>query len=720
MKLRSFIITLTILLGVLGSKATPVLPVFSNSEEDHWYYIVFTAGETVLGDQGAGVSVITRIANRTKDNQLWKFIGNQEEFRILGKEGNYVYYDSRIRTTDDPAKAATFRLVPSANPALSDSWEIEYPDKGDEWNRWNQWGNTGPGVNIGLYTPGESNNAVKFLRQEDLPNVPELTTIKEYDVTPAVDYTPEHRHTLWYTNPATSDTSVDQWMEYALPIGNGEFGAMIFGGIAQDRIQFNDKSLWTGSPTTRGCYQNFGNLYIEDISGVFGNSADKAVTGYVRNLDMAEGKANVFYKSPDETVEYTREYIASYPDKAVVIRLGASQKEKISVRLRLFNGVKLGMLVPLYKNGEATIEGLLDLVSFKAKVRAVPTGGSVETKDDCIEIRNADELVIILAGATNFDQHSPTYISDVNAMYNMVDNRVDAAQAKGWDAMLSDHMADFGKYFGRAELLIDGAAHDRATDALVKRYNGRRPVPSPTDPSCLMLEELYYAFGRYLLISSSRGMDTPANLQGIWNHSNSPAWQCDIHSNINVQMNYWPAESTNLSEMHMPYLNYIYSMALEHEQWQEYARRSGQTTGWTCFTQNNIFGHSDYAENYVIANAWYCSHLWQHYLYTLDREFLKNRAMPVMTSCVRFWMERLVKDTDGKWVAPKEWSPEHGPAEEDATAHAQQILHELFKTTMLAIETLGDDAGVDNGFKTELRDNRDNLDKGLAIETYNG
>ena len=255
---------------------------------------------------------------------------------------------------------------------------------------------------------------------------------------------------------------------------------------------------------------------------------------------------------------------------------------------------------------------------------------------------------------------------------------------------------------------------------MVIRYNGRRPVPSPTDPSGLMLEELYYAMGRYLLISCSRGMDTPANLQGIWNHSNTPAWQCDIHSNINVQMNYWPAEITNLSEMHMPYLNYIYSMAIEHSQWQEYARRSGQTTGWTCFTQNNIFGHSDYAENYVIANAWYTSHLWQHYIYTLDREFLKNKAMPVMLSCTRFWMERLVKDTDGTWVAPKEWSPEHGPAEEDATAHAQQIIHELFKTTMQAIEVLGDDAGVDNNFIAELKDKLENLDKGLAIETYTG
>ncbi len=720
MKLRHIFTTLVLTITTFFCQSAPTLPTFSNGDEDNWYYIVFTAGETVLGDQGNGVSVITRIANPTRDNQLWKFIGTPEDFQILGKEGNYIYYETRVRTTNDPAKAGHFRLVPSPLPEMADSWEIEYPAKEDEWNRWNQWGNTGPGVNIGLYTPGERNNALKFLPQAELPVVPELTKINEFKTTPIENYTPEHRHTLWFNEPATAKTGSDAWMEYGLPIGNGEFGAMTFGGIAQDRIQFNDKSLWTGSTKNRGSYQNFGDIYIEDISGVFGNTDETTVKNYVRSLDMCEGKVNVSYTSPDGNVNYTREYIASYPDKAVAIRLGASQPGKISVRIRLFSGVKLGMLAPEYKDGEISIEGLLDLVSFKAKVKAVPTGGTIVTKDDCIEIKDADDLTIILAGATNFDQHSPTYISDVNAMYQLVDNRVASAASKGWDAILTDHIADFKQYFDRAEFRIDAAANTRAGDAMVTRYNGRRPVPSPTDPSGLMLEELYYAMGRYLLISCSRGMDTPANLQGIWNHSNTPAWQCDIHSNINVQMNYWPAEITNLSEMHMPYLNYIYSMAIEHDQWQEYARRSGQTTGWTCFTQNNIFGHSDYAENYVIANAWYTSHMWQHYIYTLDSEFLKNKAMPVMLSCTRFWMERLVKDTDGTWVAPKEWSPEHGPAEEDATAHAQQIIHELFKTTMQAIEILGNDAGVDNNFIAELKDKLENLDKGLAIETYTG
>lgn len=719
MRLKHLLITvLTVILTTVPLAGAPKLPLFSDDSNEYWYYIVFTAGQTVLGDLGAKDPVVTRIADASKDNQLWKFVGNAENFKVINKTGNSISAPNYLRSTANPDEAALFRLVPSEIPGLTDSWEIEYPAKGDEYNRWNQWGKTGPGANIGLYTPGEANNALTFLAQADLPKVPVLTKIKEFAVSPSQTYTPTHRHTLWYTNPATAETNGDIWMEYALPVGNGEFGAMIFGGVAQDRVQFNDKSLWTGDSKSRGSYQNFGDLYIEDISGDF--SQEKALTDYVRGLDMDEATAFVRYTSPDGSVEYTRDYIASNPDKVVAIHLGASQPGKISVRLRLFNGVNLGMLAPKYENGEIEFNGLLSYINFKARVKPVAKGGTITTNEDNIEIKGADEVTIILAGATNFDQHSPTYLSDKNMLPATIDSRVDAATAKTWESILADHQTDFAKYFSRVEFEIDPAANNRTTKSMVQTYNRTRPKPVRTDPSNLMLEELYYAYGRYLLISCSRGMDTPANLQGIWNHTNSPAWQCDIHSNINVQMNYWPAEPTNLSEMHMPYLNYIHSMALEHNEWQEYARRSGQTEGWTCFTQNNIFGHSDYAENYVIANAWYTSHLWQHYIYTLDREFLKNKALPVMLSCTRFWMQRLVKDSDGTWVAPKEWSPEHGPAEEDATAHAQQIVNELFKTTLRAIEILGDDAGVDNTFISELKEKFNNLDKGLAIETYTG
>ena len=382
------------------------------------------------------------------------------------------------------------------------------------------------------------------------------------------------------------------------------------------------------------------------------------------------------------------------------------------MRLRLRNNVRSGFVTPVYADGGASFEGKLDLVDFKAAFRAVPTGGTMTTVGNSVEIKGADEVLIILAGATNFNQHSATYTSDAAAMRTMVDSRLDQACAQSWDALVAAHTQDFRSFFDRVDLSLGNGTNNLTTEKLVDSYAaGNAPEMER------LLEELYFNYGRYLLISSSRGMDTPANLQGIWNNSDNPAWS-DIHSNINVQMNYWLAENTNLSELHMPYLNYIHSMALEHEQWPSYARRGGQTEGWTCFTQNNIFGHSDYAENYVIANAWYTSHLWQHYLYTLDEDFLREKALPVMVSCCKFWMQRLKEASDGSLVAPDEWSPEHGPSKEDGTAHAQQLVAELFESTLAALDIAGEAYPAD--FRSSLAAKYEKLDKGLAVEQYTG
>lgn len=725
----------TLLSGLLASAVSltvfsaPVAPKFSSGNDEHWYYIVFSAGDAVLSNQGKSLNAVTAVADATKPQQLWKFVGSADNFKIVNKRyGEYVLMKDFVNATDQADLGSEFKIAPSTNATFPDSWEIEYLGAEAPNNHWHQNYKTGTGVNIRLSAPGASNNALTFLEEGNLPEIPAFVKINEFKVNSITGYTPDQRHTLWYTMPAEAAGVGDPWMEYALPIGNGQFGAMIFGGVAQDHIQFNEKTLWNGSTTTRGNYMNFGDIYVEDISDVFGATDDKAVTNYLRNLDLTEGKANVSFTSPDGKVRYNREYIASYPDNVVAMHYTASEGKKISLRVRLFNGIKQGMLKPEYKDGAVTISGLLDYIHFKAMLKAVPTGGTLSTLNDCIEIKDADEVTLILAGATDYDIHSLSYLGNTADMYNNVEADVNAAANKGWSNLVNAHIADFSSYFGRADFQIDAAENTLEINKMVSQYNSTRGN-SRTKPTNLMLEELYYAFGRYLLISSSRGMDLPANLQGIWNNSNNPAWQCDIHSNINVQMNYWPAEITNLSEMHAPYLNYIYSMAIDHKEWQEYARRSGQTEGWTCFTQNNIFGHSDYAENYVIANAWYATHLWQHYIYTLDHEFLFKKALPVMVSCCRFWMERLVKDSDGSWVAPAEWSPEHGPAAEDATAHAQQILYELFRETIEGLNILQlmnfgiddiDESLLDPTFIKELKDKFANLDKGLATEEYTG
>lgn len=704
--LRIYLILVAAILGSFKVNASEP-PVFSDDDAESWYVISYVNGGRVFTDNGNGKAITHTAAVAGNEAQMWKLVGNADSFILVSKKGGYVYKDGPFRTSTDPSKAISLKLETAGNPVYAGCFQINYT--GDGWGIMNQYGD---GEVNGYYNePTDQNNALTFIDPASISVRPDMSQIKEFAVMPTADYTPAHRATLWYDQPATASKVANPWMEYALPIGNGEFGGMVYGGVHCEEFQFNDKSLWTGSSQARGCYQNFGDLFIEDISNTF---EETPVKDYVRYLDMYEGVAGVAYS--DGAITYSREYIASFPDKVTAIRVSASEKGKISLRVRLLNNVKTSTVSPVYTEKGATFEGKLDLVDFKATLRVVPTAGTIVANGDNIEILGADEVLLVLAGGTNFNQHVEGFVSDASMMRDDIDARADNAVAKGWEALLQSHMEDYQALYNRVSVQLDSSAKNTLpTDRLVDQYT----VLQPDSPDALMLEELYFNYGRYLLLSSSRGMDTPANLQGIWNNSDNPAWQSDIHSNINVQMNYWPAENTNLSEMHMPYLNYVHSMALEHPQWSEYARRSGQTKGWTCFTQNNIFGHSDYAENYVIANAWYTSHLWQHYRYTFDKDFLREKAFPVMKSCAEFWLERLVSDSDGSLVAPDEWSPEHGPSKENGTAHAQQIIAELFESTLEAMRIL-DNEEANAEFAQELKDKYARLDKGLAIEQYTG
>ncbi|MDE7387990.1 MAG: glycoside hydrolase family 95 protein, partial [Muribaculaceae bacterium] len=542
-----------------------------------------------------------------------------------------------------------------------------------EQNMLNAWGGIEAGNYIGLWKVNDTNNGFEFINEKSM-------RFGDFKVIGSTTWRPESRHTLWYTTPATLTGAGNIWMEYSLPLGNGQLGASMFNGVSRDQLLINDKALWSGSPTSYGYFLNFGSIYVDmlDEAG-FGQSEEDAAINYYRALDLTTATGVSGFSTADGSVNYKREYIVSNPDGVVAMHISADQPGKIFQTYTLDSKPGLSATTK-YEDGEAYYYGSLETVKYSCRMKVIPTGGTITTDaNGGITVKGADEVLVILRAATDFDNHKATYTTGVTVaqLHNAVKDAVDAAAAKGWESLLADHVADHQKYYNRVNFNIGGAENNIPTNELVDEYN----KTTATDVH-KMLEELYFSYGRYLEIASSRGVDLPSNLQGIWNNVAQAPWHSDIHANINVQMNYWPAESTNLSEMHMPFLNYITTMA-ESNEWKKNARNAGQTIGWTCYTENNIFGGgSTYAMNYVIANAWYCSHLWQHYCYTLDKEYLA-KAFPAMWSCTLFWTERMILEaaTD-TYVCTNEFSPEQNGINENGVPHAQQILAYLFDTTL--------------------------------------
>lgn len=538
--------------------------------------------------------------------------------------------------------------------------------------------------------------------------------IAEVEISGAESWTPTNKHTLWYAQPAKV------WMTSTLPIGNGQFGGCVMGGVKREEVQFNDKTLWRGhvgsivDNGSYGSYLDFGHLFI--------TSADSTLTSaydYRRWLDIDEAKAGVAYRAGG--TDYRREFICSYPDKVLAIHYSASECGKISNSITLYNP---NGAAPKYStegnSGTISFEGEVERTgtakneSYFCQARVVAVGGKVGIDaDGGIRVTAADEMYVYLYGATNFDASNDEYVSDASLLPSHVTDVVEKAAAKGYAAICKSHTEDYKQLYDRCRLTVSDALPLTPTPELIADF-AANPAGN------LLLEELYFCYGRYLMIGCSRGADLPSNLQGIWNNSNSPAWNSDIHSNINVQMNYWPAEITNLSDLHMPYLNYIHREACVRPQWRANAREiAGQTVGWTLTTENNIYGSgSDWMKNYTIANAWYCMHLWQHYRFTLDKDYLRRVAYPAMRSCAEYWLERLVLAPDGSYECPNEYSPEHGPAAENATAHAQQLVWDLFNNTLQAINELGISEETD--FENNLNDKFEKLDNGLATEEVNG
>jgi alpha-L-fucosidase 2 len=524
--------------------------------------------------------------------------------------------------------------------------------------------------------------------------------------------------TLWYTQPAKT------WMTDALPIGNGQLGGMVFGGIAQEHIQFNEDTLWTGGPAalsgtrpggaqhiaeiqklmaagqipeatrliqqyfygnTRGfgAYQAFGDLLIDLPSG-----ADAATaTDYRRELDLEHGVARVHYTI--NGIRYDRECFCSYSNGVMALHLTASRPGSVNAVVHL-PGAQRGTATTARDN-ELTLTGKLadNGMEYQAVALVDPQGPAAMLTDgpDQIQIQNADAVTILLCASTSYKFPSRTEL-------NPADRNATAIRAanKSYADLLAVHEKEYASLFGRVILDLGHSDNEKLpTDQrLIARAKGAN------DPS---LDALYFQFGRYLLISSSRDR-LPSNRQGLWNNATNPQWGADFPTMMNLEMMYWPAETTNLSECAQPLIDMIDALRVPGAVTAKTAYGAG---GWTVNYTTNPWGFTAGGtgpyQYFPAGAAWLCQHVWEHYAFTQDRDYLAKTAYPIMKHAAQFWVDHLIADSDGTLVSSPSESPEHGAFAVGA-AMDQEIVWDLFTNCVAAADILNTDAD----FKAKLSD----------------
>ena len=494
-----------------------------------------------------------------------------------------------------------------------------------------------------------------------------------------------------------SDRPAETWMTEAFPIGNGPMGAMLFGGTTTERIQFNEISLWAGDRMAveglgdegqnMGSYQAFGDIFIH-----LGHDFTK-VTLYRQELDIDRAIHQVTYEY--NGVQYKRIAFASHPDGVIVIQLTANKPAAYTGHVQLAD-MHQARIAAVGKR-LSSVGKLENGFEYEAQLLVLNENGTLEVKEDAVLAKNSwdivvpatslafdkcDSLTLILGAGTNFLQdHTKQWLGE--HPHKDVTGRVNTAAGQTVKTLQARHVEDYQSLFHRFSIDVGTTAPDllaRTTLARLEAY-AKNTTPDPN------LEALFCQFGRYLLISSSRPGSLPANLQGVWNDSNEPAWACDYHSNINLEMNYWPAEPSNLAECHQPFINYVRS--IREVSAKNTQRSYGKVRGWTVQTMNNACGVSYWKWN-PPGSAWYAQHLWEHFAFGRDQEYLRDIAYPVLKEVCEFWDDHLKRRPDGTLVTPDGWSPEHGPAEEGVT-YDQEIIYDLFTNTIEAADVLGHD-----------------------------
>jgi alpha-L-fucosidase 2 len=483
------------------------------------------------------------------------------------------------------------------------------------------------------------------------------------------------------------------WEKEAFPLGNGRLGCMVFGGIAQERIQFNVDSLWTGDENLpgdykapgMGFYQNFGNLYVDlENSG--------SATAYQRELNISRALCRVAYQQ--EGTEFLRETFCSFPDQVIVSRMTASAKGKYAGRIRLAGGHEEKISTQLNRLSFAGALG--NGMAYEAQVRVEVEGGTIEAQGDMLVFSGCDSLTVFLAAGTDYVMDYARQWQGKHPHAQLIEQLERSAQ-RAYSTLLTAHVADHQSLYKRVAINLGSTDEAQLALPIDQRLEAIRQ--GKTDPD---MDELLFQYGRYLLIACSRPGTLPANLQGLWNDRNNPPWHADYHSNINLQMNYWLAETANLAECHRPLFDLL-TASLEPFRKATQLAYGDSIRGFTIRTSHNPFGGMGWKWN-IPASAWYAQHFWEHYAFGQDRHFLETVAYPYMKEVCHYWEDHLKTLPNGRLVAPDGWSPEHGPTE-DGVSHDQQLIWDLFSNTIAAAEQLA----VDTEFRNRLSIMRDKL-----------
>jgi len=542
---------------------------------------------------------------------------------------------------------------------------------------------------------------------------------------------------LWYDEPA------EDWMLQALPIGNGYMGAMFFGQVEQEQIQFTEESLWAGGPGAHPDY-NFGikkgaaqflpqvrsllaeskfdeahQLASRELSGEihkkegseqsFGDFGSQQtmgdlfvkvqhkekVTAYQRELNLSEGVGSVSYQEGD--IEHTRSFFGLYPKKVMIYHFTNSDPKGNTYRIRYetpHQKINDKFVDNTYSfEGEVEDNGMRYEMSYLIQ----SPEGKINFREGEAVVEGARSLTIIHTAATDYLPEFPDYKGRDYKALNQ--HTLTAVRDLSYEQLLQEQQQDYKPLFQAVQLQLGLQSNEHLpTDERQIAY-----AEGQADPA---LEALYFQYGRYLMISGSRPGTMPLNLQGKWNNSTNPPWANDYHFDINEQMLYWPAEVSNLSECHKPLLNYIASLV---EPGQLAAKEHFGTRGWIVNTMNNPFGYTAPGWGfpwgfYPGGAAWLAQHMWEHYAFTQDQVYLRDEAFPVMREAALFWIDYLTEDADGYLVSSPSYSPEHGGISTGASMD-HQLAWDLLNNCVQACEVLG----IESEFKAEAITVRDQI-----------